>query len=415
MIGQVYHKAGKPENSLFDPLLLVSLLLSLCLFALTPALAVEIPTAQGETAIQKDSIPPAPPTNVMAKDTPNDAGKSITIMWTKSADDGAGRNNVFRYEILRSTGVDGEYELIGSTTAGAEQFMDNSTKDKVEYFYKIKAMTQVLSSVSLPSQPAMSIQQWFNTARINILIAVLILSFAILYFIKRAKAGKKLYIRRIAGLEAVDDAVGRATEMGKKVFYVPGIMDMDSMQTIAGITILGKVAKLTAEYETKLEVPTCRSMVMVTCREMVKEAYSNAGRPDAYNDDMIYYLTDDQFGYAAAVDGLFVREKPAAIFLQGHFFAESLILAETGNSIGAIQIAGTAAVSQLPFFVAACDYTLIGEEFFAASAYLSNDPKLLGSIKGQDVGKFIFLLAILVGVIFATAGIFNLSKFFVTR
>jgi hypothetical protein len=58
--------------------------------------------------------------------------------------------------------------------------------------------------------------------------------------------------------------------------------------------------------------------------------------------------------------------------------------------------------SQLPFFVAACDYTLIGEELFAASAYLSKDPKLLGSLKGQDVGKFIFLLAIMVGTIFLT-------------
>ncbi|MGB2989857.1 MAG: DUF6754 domain-containing protein, partial [Candidatus Zixiibacteriota bacterium] len=143
-------------------------------------------------------------------------------------------------------------------------------------------------------------------------------------------------------------------------------------------------------------------LVMVTCREMVKEAYLNAGRPDAYNDDMVYYLTDDQFGYAAALDGLFLREKPAAVFLMGQFYAESLILAETANSVGAIQIAGTAMPSQLPFFVAACDYTLIGEELFAASAYLSKDPKLLGSLKGQDVGKFIFLLVILVGVVFLT-------------
>lgn len=392
-------------------------LLKLFLFGLIPFIIFSFNReafCQDTTAVL-DTIPPGPPTSVVAKDTPNDVGNSITITWTKSSDDSTGRNNVIAYEILRSTSLDGGYEFIGNTTAGAEQFMDTDTKDKVEYFYKIKAVTPVLSSLSLPSQPAVSTQEWFNTSRINILIAVLILSFAILYFIRRARAGKKLYVRRIAGLEAVDDAVGRATEMGKKVFYVPGIMDMDSMQTIAGITILGKVAKLTAEYETKLEVPTCRSMVMVTCREMVKEAYSNAGRPDAYNDDMIYYLTDDQFGYAAAVDGLFVREKPAAIFLQGHFFAESLILAETGNSIGAIQIAGTAAISQLPFFVAACDYTLIGEEFFAASAYLSNDPKLLGSIKGQDVGKFISLLVILVGVICATIGIFDLSKFFVTR
>ena len=408
-------KVGKPAKSLLNYLLLTSLTFFICSFTQTSILAEEVTPGQEEAIAPEDSLPPAFPTNVVAEDTPNDAGGSITITWTKSADDGAGRNDVIRYEILRSTAVDGEYEFVGNTTAGAQQFMDTDTKDKIEYFYKIKAVTQVLNSVSFASQPALSTQQWFNTDRINTFVAVLIISSAILYFIKRAKAGKKLYFRKIAGLEALDDAVGRATEMGKKVFYVPGIMDMNSMMTIAGITILGRVAQLTARYETRLEVPTCRSMVMVSCRETVKEAYSNAGRPDAYNDDMIYYLTDDQFGFAAAVDGLFVRQKPAAIFLQGHFFAESLILAETGNSIGAIQIAGTAAVAQLPFFVAACDFTLIGEEFFAASAYLSNDPKLLGSIKGQDVGKFVFLFAILVGVILATAGIFDLSQFFVTR
>jgi hypothetical protein len=127
---------------------------------------------------------------------------------------------------------------------------------------------------------------------------------------------------------------------------------------------------------------------------------------------MVYYLTDDQFGYTAAVDGLFVREKPAAVFLQGQFYAESLILAETGNYVGAIQIAGTAQPAQLPFFVAACDYTLIGEELFAASAYLSRDPKLLGSLKGQDVGKFIFLFFIIVGSLFVTFGIYDLSFLF---
>jgi hypothetical protein len=258
------------------------------------------------------------------------------------------------------------------------------------------------TSLSLPSNPAFSRVQWFDLSRLTLFVLALIIVLAIFYFINRAKTGRKLYIRKIAGLEAVDDAVGRATEMGRKIFFIPGIMDMDSMQTIAGITILGRVAKMAAEYEAKLEVPVSRSLVMVTCRETVKEAYLNAGRPDAYNDNMVYYITDDQFGYAAALDGLFLRDKPAVVFLQGQFYAESLILAETANSVGAIQIAGTAMPSQLPFFVAACDYTLIGEELFAASAYLSKDPKLLGSLKGQDVGKFIFLLAIMVGTIFLT-------------
>ena len=99
-----------------------------------------------------------------------------------------------------------------------------------------------------------------------------------------------------------------------------------------------------------------------------------------------------------------VREKPAACFYMGAFFAESLILAETGNTIGAIQVAGTAMPAQLPFFVAACDYTLIGEEFFAASAYLSGEPDQLGSLKGQDIGKVIVFIGIFIGAGLLTLG-----------
>ena len=102
---------------------------------------------------------------------------------------------------------------------------------------------------------------------------------------------------------------------------------------------------------------------------------------------------------------MMVREKPAACFYMGTFFAESLILAETGNHIGAIQVAGTAMPAQLPFFVAACDYTLIGEEFFAASAYLSGEPDQLGSLKGQDVGKVLVAFGLLVGVIASTLAV----------
>jgi hypothetical protein len=141
---------------------------------------------------------------------------------------------------------------------------------------------------------------------------------------------------------------------------------------------------------------------MSTGRETVRQAYLEAGRPDLYNDDMVHYITDEQFGYVAAVDGIMVRERPAACFYLGAFFAESLILAETGSYIGAIQVAGTAMPTQIPFFVAACDYTLIGEELFAASAYLSKDKKMLGSIKGQDAGKAIAMVFIVVGVVLVT-------------
>ena len=229
--------------------------------------------------------------------------------------------------------------------------------------------------------------------------AVLIISITIYYYIDRARSGADIYLRTIPGLKAIEEAVGRATEMGKSVLFVPGISDLDQVETITGLNILGHVAEHTAKYETSLNVPVSKSIVMEAGREVCKEAYLRAGRPDLYYDDMVHYVTEEQFAYTAGVTGIMERDKPAACFYLGKFYAESLILAEAGNSIGALQIAGTGSYSQIPFFVTACDYTLIGEEFFVASAYLSKKPELVGSIKGQDIVKLLVMIAIALTVV----------------
>ena len=235
-----------------------------------------------------------------------------------------------------------------------------------------------------------------------VMLVLLFAFFAlVLYYTRRAKTGEDLYIRPIAGLSAIEEAIGRATEMGRPLLYVPGIADMDDIQTIASVTILANVSKTAAEYETRTIVPCCMPLVFPVAEETVKNAFADAGRPDSFNRDDVRFLSQDQFAYTAGVTGIMLREKPAANIFMGAFWAESLILAETGFLAGAIQIAGTANVSQLPFFVAACDYTLIGEELYAASAYLSKEPQLLGSLKASDVAKLALGALIILGVIFA--------------
>ena len=81
---------------------------------------------------------------------------------------------------------------------------------------------------------------------------------------------------------------------------------------------------------------------MTAARETVQAAYLAAGRPDAFSPDQVYYVTDEQFGYVAYLQGLMAASSRPPASTWESFFAESLILAETGNSIGAIQIAGTA-------------------------------------------------------------------------
>ena len=244
-----------------------------------------------------------------------------------------------------------------------------------------------------------------------LLFLILLFGGILQYSTRHAIRRGDIFLRTIPGVKAVEEAVGRSTEMGKPVLYVPGIQDMDQVETVAGVVILGHVSKMTARYETPLNVPVARSIVLKAAQEACKESYLIEGKSDIYNENMVHYLTDDQFAYAAGVNGIMKREKPAACLYMGKFYAESLLLAETGNSIGAIQIAGTASQSQIPFFVTACDYTLIGEEFFAASAYLSQKPELLGIVRGQDYIKLCIIIMIIGGVLLRFLYDINLINF----
>ncbi|MBE0433812.1 fibronectin type III domain-containing protein [candidate division WOR-3 bacterium] len=327
---------------------------------------------------------------VSAFDRPNDAGSVIQLRWSLSPDDAS----IDGYAVLRRARDDTAYTKIGSTMRGVTVFEDEGVQDGVPYEYIVASLRDGAMFHSEPSAPAMSYPQFFHKGRINVLLCIVAFTLLLAYFVVKARTGKDLFIRKIAGLAAVEEAVGRATEMGKPILYVPGLGDIDWTATIASMNILGEVARKIARYDSALIVPNRWSVTYTVSKEVVKEAFVAEGSPDKFKEEYVRYVTEAQFGFAAAINGIMTREKPATNFFIGRFWAESLIMAETGAQTGAFQIAGTDSVLQLPFFVSACDYTLMGEELYAASAYLSREPVLLGSLKAQDYGKLAVLLVL---------------------
>jgi len=355
-------------------------------------IALSLAAAATAAAPEESSLP------VTARDAPNDAGGAVEISWLASPLE---KEEGFKgYEVQRRAEGEEVFVTIGELLAGEVVHQDQEAEDGVPYEYRVRVLTSEGAPVVLGVSNATASGQWFNTARTNALVGVIFTSFVIIFFIFRARSGTELFVRKIAGLDAVEDAIGRATEMGKPILFVSGLADASEISTIAAMTILGKVARKTAEYETPLIVRCYDPIVMMVEKEIVRQAYTEMGKPDAFDEDSVFFVTQSQFGYVAAVDGIMLREKPATNFYMGAFFAESLILAETGAETGAIQIAGTDRVTQLPFFITACDYTLMGEELYAATAYLGRDPLFLGSLKGQDWAKAVIMLALVVGTIF---------------
>jgi len=336
-----------------------------------------------------------------AQDTPHDGGGSLTLRWSPAAES-ALAESVMALSLHRID-PDGTRQKVADLAMGDSTFVDERLTNGQLHRYEIEAQFPTSTSILAEAQGT-PVVQWFRTDRMAVFCGVVAFTGLLLWFTYHARSGRPMFIRRIAGLEAVEEAVGRATEMGKPIIYVPGISGMDDVATIASIQILGQVAKKAGEYATRLMVPNRDPIVMAVAQEVVRESYNQIGRPDLYNQDDIYYVTYSQFGYAAAVSGIMLRERPATNFLLGMFYAESLVLSETGNTIGAIQIAGTDSDAQLPFFITSCDYTLIGEELYAASVYLSREPMLLGSLKAQDYAKAAVLLLILIGTVLSILG-----------
>lgn len=380
------------------------LLFAAC-FVLTAGLASA--GSAGAQGSAPDEIPA--PADVEARslraiDTPNDRGESVSLSWEPAALETKNPAAVFGYVLERGESGEGPFREVGQAVIGMKEFADtDSVRDGVAYFYRVRTVRsdRTVSGGAEVVGPVSSSGQLFDKRKTVTCVATILFCLAVVCLIQHARRGGKMYIRPIPGLSAVDEAIGRATEMGRPILFVSGLGGSSDVATLAAFTLLGRVGLKTAEYQSSLIVPCYDPIVMTIAQEIVKSSYLSAGRPEMYRQDDVFFVTQDQFSYTAAVNGIMLRERPATNFYIGKFYAESLVLAETGNLAGSIQIAGTDEITQIPFFVASCDYTLIGEELYASSAYLSQEPPLLGTLKAQDYAKAVTVIVLILGVIAA--------------
>ena len=247
------------------------------------------------------------------------------------------------------------------------------------------------------------------TGRVFQLVALVFIVVVIYYAVHMTKRGRKFKLRSIAGLDAIPEAVGRATEMGGTVVVIPGIGGLvggglggatEAAETLAGLSVLGYTTSLVAKYGAKIVAGICKPEVMPLAEETVKQAFLAAGKPQDFKPEMVRFLSGDQWGVATAIMGILQREKVAANIMIGYFAGEALALAESAAAVGAIQVAGTATnIGQNAWFATICDYVLIGDEVYAAGAILSQDPEQIGTLAGQDVPKLLAIGLVAIGTV----------------
>ncbi|MEO0113244.1 MAG: fibronectin type III domain-containing protein, partial [candidate division WOR-3 bacterium] len=204
-------------------------------------------------------------------DTPSDEGGSISLEWQIKEEFISQENPIKFFEIYRSEKQDTLFENVGFVLSQYNYYEDKGLKDNKEYYYQIWAIRERDTLKSEIIGPIIARPQWFNKNRLNVLVITIILFVVFLYYIEKARKGEKLFVRKISGLDAIDDAVGRATEMGRPILFSFGLGFITDVVTIAALSILSKIAKKAAEYGTRLIIPNYDPIVMTAAQETVKE------------------------------------------------------------------------------------------------------------------------------------------------
>ena len=257
------------------------------------------------------------------------------------------------------------------------------------------------------------ITELIASGKIIDLLFLIVVIISALYFINQAEKGSWRKLRKLDAVDAIEEMVGRATEMGRPIHFCPG--DSASLvgdlapQTLAGMAIGKYTADLAAKYGCEMIATTAGNdgpQLMVILEDSIFHSYLAAGRPEGYKPGQtVRYISNNFTGLSAAMSGIYERDKIASTILVGAWGGATINMIGSAHSAGAMVLFGTARQAQIMWAVALADYVLIAEEMFAAAAIVSNDPLLIGSITGQDIGKWVAVALLIIGSILQISGI----------
>lgn len=240
-----------------------------------------------------------------------------------------------------------------------------------------------------------------------LLIYVAILSYQLYAARKRTKP---IELRQISGVKAIDESIGRAVELGRPIAVDLHSSGATTVDAIVALAYLNYAAIKSAEAGAKILVGLGAPDLVPIAEDIVRLAYERSPKPELFNAaEMIEFISPTQFAYASGWLGLVGRTKPASILIVGSMGAEAMIVGESGMMVGAMQIAGSSSITNIPFFITSCDYVIMGEEHYVGAAVLSGDMVQLGSILGQDIFKIFTLALIMIGAILSTVGFTTLA------
>lgn len=217
------------------------------------------------------------------------------------------------------------------------------------------------------------------------------------------------HLRDIPALKNFYRAMGLSVEDGTRIHVAVGYGDLLTTRNGSALAALGMLRHL-SEYTSASDRPPVTSAgdaaLSLLTQDTLHAGYIAAGAEESFVPTTGRLTGLSPFGFAAGAMPILRDEKVSANILMGHFGPEAALLAEAAERENVITIGASDSLAAQSILFAMGQDALIGEELFAAGAYLGAGASHTASVTVQDILRWTIIIVIIpLGVIAKLMGI----------
>ncbi len=220
---------------------------------------------------------------------------------------------------------------------------------------------------------------------------------------RRAMNGRSPAFRPLRGVAALKHRTEDTVETGQPLHVatgsnVPGTVGA-SAETIASLLIAQRIAEHIARQGGTMSVSSGDAVAHAAVRGTLHHAYKQSSFISEYRGHEPMLVTHQTpVAYAMGVAQQRTTDPPDASVIVGSYGSEALLIGAEGNDGQFPQLAGTTSFAALPALTLSTEATLVGEELYAAEAYISDAAEPKARLLTHDALRWLIVAIIVVGV-----------------
>jgi len=238
-----------------------------------------------------------------------------------------------------------------------------------------------------------------------IIIAVVAALLLIFAFLNRKS---QRAFRDIPAFTSLYRAIGLSVEDGSRLHVslgYGGLLTPRGGSALAALAALRHIAERTSVSDSPPVASSGDPVLALLSQDTLQAGYAAAGAEELYVPATGRLTGMSQFGFAAGAIPIVRDENVSVNVMLGHFGPEAGLLTDSAERENVITIGASDDLAAQSILFASAQDPLIGEELYAASAYLGNDPVHRASLTVQDILRWLIIFLLLAGAALKFVGV----------